>query len=126
MGTGHSKGLDSRETKGSFLANNYNPLIGGTRPRSQGSVGQDDENVEPGIDDRELLRSLKVSIHEHPTLDASRVSIEVSHGEVILAGQVDSHETKAEIEKLASNTPSVLRVTNKMSVEQSGQRAQGA
>jgi osmotically-inducible protein OsmY len=52
--------------------------------------------------------------------EAAQIQVEVTHGEVTLAGTVDTSEARGRAEKVAKSTAGVVSVMNSLRVRQPG------
>jgi hypothetical protein len=68
-----------------------------------------DERIEEEINDR---------LTWHPDLDASGIDVRVQHGEVTLAGTVDSRFTKRLARDIADSVDGVRDVHNRLAIQQ--------
>jgi len=70
----------------------------------------------PKRDDRGIERELVQKLEADPHTRETKLRITASNGVVTLAGQVDEHVLRSEVEKLARETDGVKEVKNSIAV----------
>jgi osmotically-inducible protein OsmY len=99
---------DEREERGGFV---IGPTAGGA-----------DVNVEPsgphargGLrDDPAIAGDVSRRLHEHGSLDASAIRVDVRHGRVVLEGRVADEPARHVAELIADAVPGVRGVDNRL------------
>ena len=72
--------------------------------------------IEPAANVKNIQFQIKRALHRHAEQDANNIHIDVSDGEVVLTGKVQSWIEKNEAEWAALGTAGVRKVKNKVSV----------
>lgn len=97
---------------------NYNQFQnreqGGHRGRGPKSYRRSDERIKEDINDR---------LTDYAYLDASDIEVEVSNGEAILTGTVDSRYAKRMAEDIAENVSGVAHIENRLRIKQQGEHS---
>jgi osmotically-inducible protein OsmY len=86
---------------------------GGYRGRGPRNYRRSDERITEEINDR---------LTDHDELDAEEIEVNVTGGEVILTGTVDSRESKRLAEDLAESVAGVMQVQNQLRVSRRDDR----
>lgn len=86
------------------------PGIGG------GTGGVEDQQVDPGPGDRQVLEDVIDLLADDPQVDASGIGVEVDGSTVTLTGTVSSPEMKRRAEELARGAAGVTGVENQLVV----------
>ena len=68
--------------------------------------------------DDAISRAVKVSLYNHEPVNLLRVEVSASRGVVYLDGEVDEYSHKETAERLSRKVDGVLKVVNKVRVEQ--------
>lgn len=72
--------------------------------------------LKPQVRAGDVKSKIQQAFHRHATLDANKVNIAVTGGEVTLTGEVSSWHERDEAERAAWAAPGVTRVQNTLSV----------
>jgi len=81
------------------------------------ACGRTSTPTETGPGDAALMDSIKVRLFNDPNLKVEPVVITASNGEVTLAGEVSSEETRRQIVELAQTAPGVTKVNDSMQLK---------
>jgi len=74
--------------------------------------------IKPRVQPRDVKERIESSFERQAILDAKRISVQVSGGEVTLRGRVRSWSERHEAEKAAWRAPGVWKVNNYIAVEE--------
>ncbi len=89
----------------------WGPKGGGHRGRGPKGYQRSDARIEEDINDR---------LTDDPRLDATDIQVQVTKGEVTLAGAVDGREARRRAEDIAESVSGVTYVMNNLRVRQPG------
>jgi osmotically-inducible protein OsmY len=73
-------------------------------------AGEFEATEESGVDDRELESRILGSFRHQPSIETSRVNVEVYAGEARLRGELESEAEKAAVAELVTEVPGVIAV----------------
>lgn len=79
-------------------------------------AGEFEATEESGVDDRELESRILDSFRHQPSLETSRVTVEVYAGEARLRGELESEAEKAAVAELVTEVPGVIAVRDETAV----------
>lgn len=74
--------------------------------------------------DERLKEDISERLREHPEIDASEITVDVTGGRVSLSGEVDSRRTKHQVEDLVDACRGVQEIDNRLRIR-SGARGPG-
>lgn len=72
--------------------------------------------IKPRAGQRDVTRKIKEALHRSADLEANRITVEASGGQVTLRGRVRSWAERNEVERAAWSAPGVTRVDDQMTV----------
>ncbi len=80
------------------------------------AVSRGQESVGNYADDAAITAAIKAKFADSSAVDATAITVETLHGEVLLSGFAKSMDEKATAESIARNTKGVKDVTNRIVV----------
>lgn len=72
--------------------------------------------IAPGVASKEVRGAIQAAFHRNAQLEANRISIEATGGEVVLSGKVKSWAEREEAERAAWMAPGVVSVRNNIGI----------
>ena len=79
--------------------------------------------VSPGGDEQRILRDVRRALRDHSVTEAYEVSADVSSGDVLLEGEVDSYAEREIAEYVVAGVRGVVKIDNQIKVKPRSQRA---
>jgi hypothetical protein len=73
--------------------------------------------VEDGARDERIASEVRARLERHEMVDASRITVQVTNGDVMLIGAADNRFIRQRAEELARDVEGVNGVTNKIGIQ---------
>lgn len=74
--------------------------------------------VKPGITPNDVRQKIKASLQRHASVDADKITVEVTGGKVVLSGYVRSFAEMDDAQLAAWSAPGVTSVENRLTLEE--------
>lgn len=75
------------------------------------------------LPDEAIMREVGKRLSDAKSVDAARVTVEVSNGEVTINGAVGSEDERKQVEEVVRGTPDVASIENNLTIEPESDRS---